>query len=270
MPASPERGFELPPLIEMAVSIMTSSALFDPYDMKGVHDSFRNALPRFERQPPITVLTAASIVGAPPLVSDAGLPIRWWLSSEDGHDLLQLQETFLAVNWRRDVAGFNPAAIYPGYDTVAAKAKERVQILRERALMSGAELPSPAACEVLYSNLIPLHDRNGESIPLSEVLAEYKRADKNKQVMGFQMAWNERIDALAADDASVVQVQMVVVGVVKEGGEVVPFVKLDMIAGAVRESWDECFTFFDVAHAHIRSRFMALTTERAHASWLPR
>ncbi|HEY0147547.1 MAG TPA: TIGR04255 family protein [Allosphingosinicella sp.] len=271
MIASPERGFGAPPLWEIAVSAGTSGTLLDPYNVREVHDLFRRDLPHSERQAPITHLPVAAFVGgpAPSIEVNEGLLPRWWFLSEDGADLLQLQENFVACNWRRRSSAPGERFDYPGFDTVVSRYEERLYVLRQFFEAQGNDFPSPAACELLYNNIIPLEDENGERLPLSDVLAEYLRAEE-RPVLGFSMQWMEAIDGLASEDPSILQIDLQVVGVALPEREPLPVVRLQFVAGAVRETWEEVFAFYQAAHAHIRHRLMVLTTEKAHQRWLPK
>lgn len=271
MTASPERGFGAPPLWEMAVSVWSDSPLFDGYDVREVHDLFRQDLPRFERHPPLLHLPIAAFAGGPPPIShmENGFPPRWWFISDDGRDLLQLQEQFIATNWRRLTTIPGEGFSYPGFDIVVAKAKRRVDRLAKFWQGRGKELTAPAACELLYNNVIPLELPDGTRLAISDVLSEYRRAEERK-VAGFEMTWMEAIDSLGVEDKSTLHVETSVVGVPIPEREPMPVVRIQFVAGAVRQHWDEVFTFFEVAHTHIRRRLMALTTTKAHETWLPR
>lgn len=271
MTASPANGFEAPPLWEIAVSAATNGTVLDPYDVREVHDLFREELPHSERQAPIPHLPVAAFVGgpAPSTEFNEGLLPRWWFVSEDGTDLLQLQEQFVASNWRRRSSVPGARFKYPGFDTVVARYEERLHRLRRFHEGRGTDFPPPAACELLYNNIIPLEDDTGERLPLSEVLAEYSRAEE-RPVLGFSMLWMEDIDGLASEDPSILQIELQVVGAPLPEREPMPVVRLQFVAGAVRQTWDEVFAFYQAAHTHIRHRLMVLTTEEAHQRWLPK
>jgi len=266
---SPEQGFEAPPIWEIAVSATTQRSAVNPYNVKGIHDLFRDELPGVERHPPVPQLAIGNILGLQPALSDVtqGFSPRWWFISKSGSDVLQLQENFVASNWRRP-AGNQPGdpVDYPGYESLVGTAHGRIDKLRA----NNPEFPPPVACERMYDNLISLRSRNGDRLRVSDVLTRL-RPTKPLDAIGFNMSWLERLGDVPANDQSILQIQINLVGLPRAGEtDPAPFVKLAFNAGAVRNSWESAFDFFSLAHAHIRKRLMDLTTDKAHQSWIPK
>lgn len=269
MSTFPEAGFVAPPVWELALSASSGGALADPYDIRGIHDIFRTELPSVERQIPVAGLNVAAMAGGPPVLTEIELPpSRWWFISADETEVLQVQETFIASNWRRRKTPAGDPLSYPGYEHIIAITKDRFSKLRD---LYGAEsFSKPNAWELMYDNIIPLVDHEGNELRISDVLSEYKRVDPGRKSLGFQMNWVEKIDGLGALDKAALQIQISVVAMIRADAEPLPVIKLLFTAGGATDDWEELFQVADTSHSHIRSRFMALTTDRAHSEWLPR
>ena len=264
----PARGFDKPPIWEVGISASTSEQAIDPYNIKGVHDFFRDELPKVERQPPVGDLAAATFFGAPSPISPTslGVPPRWFFISEDERELLQVQENFLGSNWRR-VTGEQPGTSfdYPGFETIFAQAERRFGRLRSEI----PNFPPPITGELLYSNLIPLVWPDGTMLRISEVLSEYKPS-KRRTARNFQMTFTENIDGIEPERA-LMNVNVSVVGMPRpDHAELLPLVRINFVGSALVRSWDELLEIVNVSHDYMRERLMSLTGERVHSMWSPR
>lgn len=255
------------------MSAFTPASLVDSYDIRSVHDLYRDELPVVERHAPVAQLDVAGLVGAqiPPIETGAGVAPRWWFVAEEGSELFQVQENFVANNWRRQKVQPGAKVNYPGFDYLQNAMRRRVETLRTYHAAHSEGLVEPVACELLYDNVIPLRFGDGPDLRVSDVLSEYDRAEPDRKLLGLQLNWIEKIDGLADDEKAILQIEIAIVAIMVDGSETpMPVVRILFRAGAMRSTWADTFTFFEVAHTHIRHRLMVLTTEEAHFRWLPK
>ena len=171
--------FTNPPVIEVALS-----AVFQP--LQGYTSAHAGLFwtevskdfPRVEEQLPIAI---PDEIESPQLV-ESGVRLqamkdfpgpRLWLISEDGTELIQLQNDTFSCNWRQEV----PGAPYPRYGHVKSQFQNRFRSFIGFAERLGLGTVVPARCEVSYVNHIPAGqgwERFGE---LHKILSGY--ADKH-------------------------------------------------------------------------------------------
>lgn len=259
-----------PPINEIGLSVSTiNGGISDPYDIKSFHKSFPD-LPVVERQGTIANLDLATQVGGGSNAIDfsKGPPQKWWFLSSDQSRVFQTQDNFISYNWRRFEVSPGVAIDYPGFDQVLKEFKDSLAIARKWHADNGSDFPSPAGCELLYDNLIPMISPTGEIMSTSDVLVEFNRVETNRPALGWINQWMEKIDGLSDLDQSVMRVEVAVLGLaLSDRDGPLPVVKLMFTAAAARASWDEVLLFFEIAHDHIRKRFLTLIDEKVQSTW---
>src|SRR6266849_1154892 len=129
-------AFSSPPIWEVAISVTTQgTGVFGAYDIREVHDLFRDRLPIAEHQGRFPGIAQFPSPGTPitnmPLIQMQGAepePSRWWFVSPTGEDLVQVQEDMIARNWRR-LAPPPAVVAYPGFDAIYADFRSAVERL---------------------------------------------------------------------------------------------------------------------------------------------
>jgi uncharacterized protein (TIGR04255 family) len=259
-----------PPINEVGLSVSTiTEGVIDSYDVRGLHESFPD-LPNAQRQSSIGILELATLVGGGTNSLDFsnGPPQKWWFVSADDTRVLQVQDNFLSYNWRRGSSFPGDPVDYPGFEKIFEEYQERLALIREWHDRKGKSLPVPAGCELMYDDIIPLVDSNGQNFPLSEALVEFNRAEADRPSSAWSSSWFETIDGLPTGDPSTLRIQLYHLGMVKpETGENFPILKTTFTAGAARSTWEEVLEFFHIAHAHVQKRFLALIDPKVQATW---
>jgi uncharacterized protein (TIGR04255 family) len=263
-------AFAAPPINEIGLSANSvKSGILDPYDIRGMHDAF-SGLPIAEKQSTIGALQLAPLVGGGSNGPNGieGLPNLWWLISSDQSRVLQVQTDFISYNWRRLTSPLMPPD-YPGFEAILGEFRARFAELSAWHDARGTELPSPAGCELFYDDIIPLIDSNGQAFRISDALTELHPSAEPRVVSGWTNAWLEPV-LDAPEQTSMLRIQIQMLGVaLPERSEPLPVLKLAFTAAAARSDWEEVFNFYEVAHAHIRQRFLSLITTEVQATWSP-
>lgn len=192
---------------------------------------------------------------------------RWWFVGETGSDLIQVQENFLARNWRRLTPPPAEIAPYPGFDAVFGDFRVIVDTLQAWSTKRNRAFPEPEMCELLYEDLIPLAGPDGGARRISEVISPLK-FDPPMFGGGLTLTWLEYIDGARREGAFTLQVTIQMVGMPNPGGgEPLSFVKLTFVARSACAGWDDAFGFILAAHAKLSQRLVDLTTDAVRATW---
>lgn len=267
--------YSTPPVWEVGLSAMTAGPVLDPYDIREVHDLFRDRFPNREKQPAFAGLhafPAPNVPGMPVFVG--GMPFfgggadnsRYWFLDESGANLTQVQEDFTARNWRKLSPVPGEGQPYPGFDALKADYRAQIDVLESWHQDHGRVMPVPTICELLYDNLIPLDSPDGSRRRPSETVRCF--AGGERIVSGLSTHWFERIDG-KTDSAEPLDLQIIcqMVGWPLTMASPPPYIKLMFVARSAQQSWDGVYGFFDRAHDHIRMRLLELTTESAREAW---
>lgn len=265
-----QAAFAAPPINEIGLSANSAkTGILDPYDVRGMHDALCG-LPIAEKQATIGALQLAPLVGGGSNgPSDMeGLPNLWWLISSDQSRVLQVQTDFISYNWRRLTSPLVPPD-YPGFEAVLQEFRSRFAELSAWHESCGTTLPPPAGCELLYDDIIPLLNPDGRVTRISDALTELQASAEPRIVTGWTNAWLEPVSG-APEQTSMLRIQIQMLGVaLPERSEPLPVLKLAFTAAAARSKWEDVFTFYEIAHAHIRKRFLSLITPEVQATWNP-
>lgn len=154
---TPSLEFSGPPLTELSLSLH-----FDPLpSLRTAHlgllwDRFRRRFPKTEEHPPIeppiekfgvpiqpTLGVQVEMVSAPPVP-------RLWFLTDDGDDLIQVQQDLFARNWRK-VTGSEE---YPRFERVRASFEREFGELRQFLVDEKLGEIVPRQCEIAYINHI--------------------------------------------------------------------------------------------------------------------
>ena len=214
-----------PPINEVGISVSLASAnLFDPFNVADFHGSLPKKFSTVERADPTPGLDFEQFAGLLPLNAE-GRVSRWWFTSADQADVLQVQENFVARNWRRVVTMDEPPS-YPGFDTIRASFDECISSMRKWHDVKGSSFPAPRSIELMYDDVLPL-SANGSQGLLADTLAYLKVPEHSITSMAnWQNAWLEPVDIPGGEDRATLSIQIIVTGVQKTEDVVQPVLRI--------------------------------------------
>lgn len=274
-PMTPENTslpeYESPPVSEVAVALQ-----FDPLeDLKATHlgllwQEFREAFPEIEEHSPrdstVESFGVPTDIGGTPNVQVINKPPvpRVWFLTEDGAELIQVQQDRFVFNWRRR----DPSGAYPRYKHVRARFRTNLTLFLDFLAREQLGKAVFNQCELTYINLIKpgegwkTHGQMGNVIPMVQsrysdgFLAEPEAINFNVR---YQIPRDdEPIGRLHIEGQS---------AYLKEG--LTPVIRLRLTArGAPTEpSVLGGFEFLDVGHEWIVRGFTSVTSETMHRIW---
>jgi uncharacterized protein (TIGR04255 family) len=247
------------PLYEAGLNLVFAEpTLVDPYDIRSLHDRFRDELPLVERQLP------ASVDGKPISVSKPEEDHqRWFFVSEDGRSLAQFQANLIGRNWRRQaLPPGGDLSNYPGFTRLVAAFSDQFSKLESYLQMQGKSLPATHVAELFYDNFIPI----GEGVKIKDVLRAVQ-IPYSSPVSDLVCTWKEGLVG-EVSDTSYLRIDMRVLGAAnEEGAEPLPFIRLRLMARDSVSSFKQALTFYEQAHSLTRTRLESLTTEACRATW---
>ncbi|HEX3524100.1 MAG TPA: TIGR04255 family protein [Stellaceae bacterium] len=176
MSNSTQVNFGQPPVVEVACSILFAT----PELLRGAHiglywQRIRDAFPQVEEAPPLApvIETQETDVGAGQFAYGFGrLPPlrRTWFISEDGRNLIQVQEDRFIFNWKKA----SDDDTYPRYDTVIERFNQYLAGFLEFLVDLGLGAPTYRQFELIYVNQIPLGTA-AVDVSESRVLVDHAR-----------------------------------------------------------------------------------------------
>ncbi len=267
-------AFKNPPIWELSISVSAQApGWFNPYDIRELHDLFRDQFPNVERHPAFVghqiFPTQQTMIGVGVQQAFQMMPDlnRWWFVNELGSDIIQVQENFLARNWRRLVTPPAEVAPYPGFDAIYSDFQDMVGATRDFAGRHNVPFGEPMVCELVYEDLIPLAKADGGSWRYSELIAPIQ-FDPPIVAGGLTLSWLEYIDQSRRDGPFTLNVTIQSIGIPSATQEKPPgFVKISFIARSPCAGWTEAYSFIEAAHLRLGQRLVDLTTDAARAIW---
>jgi uncharacterized protein (TIGR04255 family) len=135
--------------VVMTVAIERVDALIGP-DLSNVLGAWRNEHPKVQIQPPYTLPVEFPQQQLTPAQAAAfsfatEFTARYWFTSEDDTEVIQIQPDLIALNWRRR----SEVQTYPGYASLRGRLLELTDLIGERL----GEALKPTSLELTYVNL---------------------------------------------------------------------------------------------------------------------
>lgn len=264
--------FVNPPVNEVGLSItFVERPLVSDYDIREFHDLFRDEFPQIERAFAAPGPEILPVLGAAPLNSDPRLG-RWWFKSPGDDYVLQVQENFLGLNWRRKSALHEPSQ-YPGFDVLVARFLQITQKAQAWVAGKGGVTPKPFAGELLYDDLIRALPNAEGKTKLSDILTFWPDPsliwERETPMQGWTSSWLEPLGYDPGGQLGWMRFTAVAAAAIDEaaGGKMVPIVRLSFNGMSAIDGWDRVDPFFQRAHKHILERFFALVRLEARAAW---
>ena len=152
-------SYDRPPVVEVVCGILFQT----PEPLRGTHvglygQRIRDTFPQVEEAPPLTPVIEFPGPGSSGVLQlgfgFGPLPPlrRTWFISEDGRNLIQVQEDRFVFNWKK--AAEDDA--YPRYDTVIERFNQHLAGFLEFLTAENVGIPAYRQFELIYVNHIPL------------------------------------------------------------------------------------------------------------------
>ncbi len=262
-----------PPVWEAAVGAsLRQATLYDHYEVADIHKLFSDQFPRAERQPPMMPLQLFRSVYGDSQAGDAfeysgALPARWWFTTEDSRNVLQLQDDFIGRNWRRTDQSAAPQQGYPGFEGLLADVRFAVDKFNEFNKEKYRSTPDPAIFDVVYVNHL-FASRGDGSVRRFRDIAPWMNFTDDIRKGDMSVSWFEG----GSDFSTSIRAHFVGVksGAMRpDGGEDFhPALRFEINARGECASWPEFYEKCATAHDYMRGRLLALTSEEVQATWL--
>jgi len=255
--------FENPPVVEMALGVQFRPLLaVRGITLGPLRERWRAEYPRVEEQAPL----APGIEGglAPGLGLAIGFgpvpPVRHWFLSEDGANLVQVQNDRLIVNWRQ---GDN-ARLYPRYERMRAVFEQRLREFAgfvEDERLGAVEI---VQAELNYIKAVPVEA--GQQGHLGRLLRAWGGT------AGHHLGEPEQARvALAFPIADIgqppVRLHVSVDPAQRPDGAPLLFMTLTARGAPAGHAIQDALKFLDQAHDHVTRSFLELTPEAMHTIW---
>ncbi|MDX2702167.1 TIGR04255 family protein [Streptomyces sp. PA03-6a] len=254
--------FERPPVIEVACGVQFRAV----QGLRGValaplYNQWREQFPTVQEQPPLPPVVEPNAAGGPAiqLFFGNGQDVRLWFIDPSGHDLVQLQQDRLIVNWREG----EPRGEYPRFASVRKNLADRLADLSDFLDRDGLGKLEITHAEVSYINAI---EATGGSLgTLDGVVRGWPTFPGHHlgQPVGARAAFDFPVPGLGP--AGHLAVALGPGG--RLNGEVAVFMTMTAQGRTDGTSIDAALAFIDDAHEHVVRSFAELTTEAQHAQW---
>lgn len=189
-------------------------------------------------------------------------PMRMWLISHRGDDLLQLQRDWFAYNWRK-VA---PGAEYPRYPRARVNFEKWFSRFLDFVVEEGLGKVVPTQCELTYINHVEVDGlETGSQLHRALRLVTSPSMDWLPQPEGMRASTTYVIQR---DDQQIGRLHVDArPGVRKEQPNRILRLELTARGVPLGDSLGGVLAFHDVAHEWIVRAFADLTTEAMHEKW---
>lgn len=259
--------FDDPPVSEVALAIQFDSIVADVLDLATFSARVKGDFPSREERPPHAPMEEEFGRPSPtdPFrveVLDRPPTPRFWLLSEDGSRLIQIQSDFFALNWRK----LDDSQEYPRYSALRADLARYLEELRQVIVAEGkASDIRPAWFEVTYVNHIV--GRDNERPPLSDVLAAVRPLDSDFLPPAEDGQMSERF--LIEEDGQAIGRLLYAIVPAFRAADGLPIWVLTLTARlrAREPALAEAFHRLDLGREWVVKAFVDLTTETMHKTW---
>lgn len=267
-------NFDRPPVNEVVIGVQFKSPVLDDVTVLAEFwPRVREDFPDHAKQPPIPP-ASEDFGGSVPAPSfevqfgGEGPPPRYWLLSESGTELIQLQQDRFLVNWRRLL----PTDEYPRYRHLRDRFQREYGLLRDVLGEARWQIVEVDLCEISYINHIP-GELDGSRVQLSDVLRAVQPfsateqsvlpelEDSNLQARFVLRGWDGRSAPMGR--------MYLGAGHAVRGDRQEQIYALSLLVRGrpTGQSVDEVLEFFDRARMLIVKGFREITTERMHEFW---
>ncbi|MCY4189435.1 MAG: TIGR04255 family protein [Bryobacterales bacterium] len=263
----PRPDFTDPPVIEIALSVGFSplsryanahSGLFSRRYAK----TFKNV----EEHPAYSIQPVGGSQETRPKIEivDGPPPIRTWLITNDGSELLQMQRDVFAHNWRKT----GSRQEYPRYESVRSRFQQYFQSFVEFIDEEDLGTIEANACEVTYVNHIPTGEHLQASGNLEELMTLWSWPHTTFLAKPREARFTAQFLIRDDNDKFIGHLNVDVKPAYRlsDNSEIVV---LSLTARGMQfsDKIDELLSFFDLGREWIVRGFTDLTTPKMHKVW---
>jgi uncharacterized protein (TIGR04255 family) len=254
--------FEDPPVVEMALS-----ARFQVLPgLRGLalaplYEQWRDRYPRVEEQPPLPSVVEGGVPGGPVFQLNLGAPsVRYWFLTEDGSELVQLQQDLLSVNWREQVSGM----AYPRYQAMRRLFADRLKDLESFVVQQGAGRIRVTQLELSYINAVNVGPQDRGKLGRILTIWSDETGPRLAEPEQVQLNMSYLVEGLGAGIS-----RLWVQAAPGQRGTGTPATLLTfLVRGAPEgEGKEQILAFMDKAHDQAVHSFAELTTSEMHEIW---
>lgn len=266
--------FAAPPLTEVVLSLQFKplTSLRTPHLgllWQQFQNEFRNEFPTIEEQAPIE---QAMEVFGPEQSAEVKIQLqmldkppvpRCWFISQDGTQLIQVQQDRFIHNWRKT----GDEGEYPRYERVRERFRKEFQVFHGFLTAAGLGTPVPNQCEVTYVNHIIAGKAWQRHSELAKVLViGAAAATDGLEPEDIRLAMRYIIrgpDAVPLGRLHVTATP----GWRKSDGVPVIILNLTARGAPLRQDLEGALGFFDIGRRSAVRLFAAITTTDMHEEW---
>lgn len=254
--------FEDPPVVEVALSVQFRILpALRGLTLAPLYEQWRSRYPRVEEQPPLPAIIEGDIPGGPVFQLNVGIPsVRYWFLTDDGTELVQLQQDRLSVNWREQGSG-KP---YPRYSAMRQMFADRFNDLETFLAETALGDIRVTQLELSYVNAVVIGPEDMGK--LDRILSTWQAAP-NHHLGDPEQARLEMSYQIKGLGAGVSRL-WVQVGTGQRGTRAPAALLTFLVRGVpTGEGIGGTMSFLDDAHQHVVRSFAELTTPEMHAIW---
>lgn len=264
-------AFRKPPVVEVALSVaFEPMPLLQPLIPLFWDDFYRDDLPDLDMvaavNPQIEQFGEARARGLQVRfeLHEQPIPSRFWFKDNSGHNLLQLQQDWIARNWRRQEDGEE----YPRYPSIRDPFEKDLANLQDFVRARGLPEPKPVQCEVVYVNHIVAGDAWSDWSELSDVMRCWSDVTTEGFLPRIEESTLSAQYLIAPDNGPVGRLHVELSPATRKSDNAKLFVLTLTARGEPRSAdMDGLLAFHDLGHEWIVRGFTDLTTERMHEKW---
>jgi uncharacterized protein (TIGR04255 family) len=254
--------FEAPPVVEVALGVQFRILpALRGLALAPLRDRWRSRYPALEEQPPLPSTIEGSVPGGPVVQLNVGFPsMRYWFLTEDGSELVQVQQDRLSVNWRDIGSGSS----YPRYPAMRQTFVDRFDDLSAFLSQEALGTIRPTQVELNYVNAVSLEASEGGK--LERVLSTWHAAP-NHHLGGPEQTRLEMSFQLKELGLGPSRLWVQIGPGQREPATPAILFTLTVRGTPTGEGLSEVLSFLDDAHGHLVRSFAELTTPEMHAIW---
>jgi uncharacterized protein (TIGR04255 family) len=227
-----------------------------------LRELWRDQYPRLEEQPPLAPAIEASINPGIGLQLGFGpsTPLRQWFLSEDGGELIQLQNDRLIVNWRQ----INGSGAYPRYPRMRELFERRLGDLADFIEREHIGTLDIVQAEANYINAVEVEpNEQGEAQRLLRAWS----GPSDHHLGQPEQARIALVFPILDVGRPPVRMYVSIDPAERPVGRPVLFMTLTVRGAPADNSPNDALIFLDGAHDHLDQSFLELTPETMHSEW---
>lgn len=263
--------YENPPVVEVVLGVQ-----FEPLrEFVGPYvglfwQELREKLPELQEQPYLTPVVERFGVS-----EERSLRVefqtfpnsyRYWLLSDTGNQLIQVQQDRFHHNWRK----VKEHDVYPRYETIREKFKSEVTGLQEFLKSEGLGSIKPNQCEITYVNHVAPSENWGGHRELDKLVTVF-RSDYSDDFLGLpekvRLALSYLMTGKAGEPLGRLHIRAE--PALQRGGERQQIYRLTLTARGEPQGdgLEGVSSFLDLGRSWIVRGFTSVTTPEMHQEW---